>query len=340
MKHFDDGFYIYTNSNMFDNKKYQTIRGMFESRAGEVYISGFDSIDKNNVLLQDPEPIDVSKITKNNFCDDMDKFSMNCCLAGPMETLKREFIKLNMNIGVAYNGIYRPILNEDVFRLDPEDFVNDRPNLKVYKDLPIGNSQEYFNSLNMLEILLDDLSSIFKVVTPEKANLNSYGHEIRNIIILACTEIDAQMKSCLTKNEVKSSGSYFTTKDYVKLLQPLHLMDYSLSFYRFENIGDFKPYSEWNEKNPTVSLPWYDAYNKIKHDRETYFPLANLANAINSIMALAIILITQYGYRNNYWNEKVGRILHVKSEPIWNIKDFYVPAKENCKQQSINYPFD
>lgn len=72
-------------------------------------------------------------------------------------------------------------------------------------------------------------------------------------------------------------------------------------------------------------MTWYDAYNKVKHDRINNFELANLENAIESTLAFALLLIASYGYRNDIWNEKIGRIIEVKKEPLWLLKDFYLP---------------
>ena len=68
---------------------------------------------------------------------------------------------------------------------------------------------------------------------------------------------------------------------------------------------------------------------QIKHDREVNFSLSNLENAIESVMAYAILLIAQYGYRNSLWNEKLGKVIDVHKEPLWNIRDFYIPKRNN-----------
>lgn len=82
-------------------------------------------------------------------------------------------------------------------------------------------------------------------------------------------------------------------------------------------------------KEPTKSLDWYTAYNQIKHDRENNFASANLKMAINSIMAYAVLLIAQYGYRNYLWNEKLAKVICIKQEPSWDIReDVYVPRRE------------
>ena len=54
-------------------------------------------------------------------------------------------------------------------------------------------------------------------------------------------------------------------------------------------------------------------------------------------MAYAIILIAQYGYRNNLWQETVGKIIHIEKEPKWDLEDFYI--KSPGGQSTVSYPF-
>lgn len=190
------------------------------------------------------------------------------------------------------------------------------------------DDQEYYNRLNQLEILIDDLYSVFKVVAPHPDNWDVYGHEIRNIIILACSEVDSMMKNILEKNMMTKKGLFFNTNDYIQLLNPLRLVEYTLSFNRYALLGNFSPFLKWDIKEPTKSLDWYTAYNQIKHDRENNFASANLKMAINSIMAYAVLLIAQYGYRNYLWNEKLAKVICIKQEPSWDIRDVYVPRRE------------
>ena len=241
---------------------------------------------------------------------------------------------LKLDCGQNFNSIYRPIFTYNL----TEDFQatsqSETSFIECYKDLPINNFQEYSNQLRQLEIILDDMAEVFKVVAPHYEQLNVYGHAIRNIIILACTELDARMQNILANNGVNPNRKYFEMKDYFKLKDPLKLDEYELSFYRYGDLRTFSPFSAWdNDKQ----LDWYKAYNHIKHNREKNFSEANLLNAINAIMAYAIILITQYGYRNDLWRETVGKIIHIDKEPKWDLEDFYIKSPEG--QRAVSYPF-
>ena len=235
-------------------------------------------------------------------------------------------IHLNLNYG--------PLFTDKYLKDFSIPFLEGKPARDFYEDLPITVPIEYSNLLRQIEIILDDLDSIFKVVSPHKNQDSVYGHAIRNVIILACTELDSRMQHILTNNAVRPIGKYFQMKDYYKLKNALRLDEYSLSFYRYGDLEVYSPFSEWEKNN---ELSWYKAYNSVKHNREDKYPDANLKNAINAIMALCIITIAQYGYRNDLWNERIGKIIKVEKEPIWDLGDFYLARPD--KRDNIHYPF-
>lgn len=231
--------------------------------------------------------VDITSYGEQKLIKEMKQFNTSYCVtsgAGTLESVKDEFIKLDLNCGQVYKSIYRPLLTEKIIK-HQDDLQDDIPDTKDYVDIPIMDTQDYSNRLNQLELLLDDLLyDVFKVMVPCKENMACFGHKIRNILILACTEIDSIMKRILVKNGIKSQRNFYTTNDYIKLNKPLHLNEYGLSLSRFEDLGDFIPFSNWNIQNPTTSLSWYSDYNEVKHNRDTTFHLANLKNAIDSIM--------------------------------------------------------
>lgn len=250
---------------------------------------------------------------------------------------KVSLIKSTLRCGERYKDIYRPI-----FLSEFRDIGNRNVKLGIpseyYQDSPISNTTEYCNYIRQLEIILDELFEIFKVVEPHsskktKSNLETYGNRIRNVIILACTEVDALLKTILKGNNVKSEGKNYCMVDYLKLKEPMCLDCYTISFRYIKDIGEWSPFKKWYSNSPE----WYQSYNKVKHDRFKNIEKATLANAINAIMAFAIVLAARYGYRNDIWTEKIGKVLQVKKEPVWNIRDFYIPPLEN---QSMSFvPF-
>ena len=243
-------------------------------------------------------------------------------------------ILLKLGYGQQFHSIYRPIFTYDLTEIFHATTQNDITFIEFYKDLPISCFPEYSNQLRQLEIILSDVAEVFKVIAPHHKQRSVYGHAIRNIIILACTELDSRMQSILADNGVRPDAKYFEMKDFYKLKEPLKLDEYELSFYRYGDLGTFSPFSTWESNK---QLPWYKAYNHIKHNREKHFTEANLFNAINAIMGYAIIIIAQYGYRNELWRETVGKIIQVNKEPQWQLDDFYIKSPDS--QRSVPFPF-
>ena len=48
-------------------------------------------------------------------------------------------------------------------------------------------------------------------------------------------------------------------------------------------------HSSWSAAQPTKSLPWYDAYNKTKHDRSLHFAEATLWNCPQAVAANLVL---------------------------------------------------
>lgn len=250
---------------------------------------------------------------------------------------KIQLVKSSLDCGQRYPGMYRPVYISN-YR-DMENLLNDgHITSDYYVDPPIDDIKTYSNYLRQLEFILGELHAVFMVVEPDKNNFKTFGNTIRNILILACTEFDSLMKLILKENKIEKANDRYNTNDFVLLLNPLKLRDYSLSLKNINEINVISPFSKWNKKSPTKSLSWYDAYNGIKHDRINNFEQANLSNALNAIMGFAATLIAKYGYRNDLWNEKIGKIIQIDEEPQWAMKDFYIPPLNNDNYQNVNYP--
>lgn len=138
-------------------------------------------------------------------------------------------------------------------------------------------AKEHYNELAVMRgqliSLMHSLVDICQVVHPDDDTWGTYGHEIRNLLILASTEVEAHWRGVLIANGYQKAR--FSTKDYVLLKEAMKLGEYGISL----------PYYPWlpTIKPPTQDLPWYDAYNAVKHDREQNFSCATLGNAVNAV---------------------------------------------------------
>ncbi len=144
-----------------------------------------------------------------------------------------------------------------------------------------------------LKILLNKLEDLFETVEPAHGNEFAFGHKIRELLLLACMEVESAWSAVLKENSYP--GSRFTTKDYVKLCKPMFLDAYALELQSYRDFRDFRPFADWDPNKPSLSLPWYDAYNQTKHDREGKLQEAHLRHAIHAVGAVVVMMYAQFG---------------------------------------------
>jgi hypothetical protein len=188
-------------------------------------------------------------------------------------------------------------------------------------------------SAGQLHHLKEHLEQICKVVYPCNRNYNAYGHEIRSVFIVACTEVEAQWYSIL-----KAHGYNFkrgsdgedrgTTNDYVELLDPLKLDQYSVKFPYFPDMKIIKPFKSWSKNGSTKSLDWYAAYNRSKHNREKHFRDATLNYAFKAAAAYFVMLCAQHGWELIAPDKEAAtKFFHLIDKPSWDESDCYEAKK-------------
>ena len=146
-----------------------------------------------------------------------------------------------------------------------------------------------------LLLLVQRLDELLHFIEPTADSLTAYSHKARELLILACTEVENYWGSFLKIAGTTAPKSGFTTNDYVKLLGPLNLEDYQITLPRYAPVSPLRPFLGWSAAKPTQSLPWYDAYNKTKHDRASHFKDASLINCIVSVAASLVVFSVRFG---------------------------------------------
>jgi len=164
---------------------------------------------------------------------------------------------------------------------------------KIYQALST-NEFEQRSAEQALRLLIDYLDNLFIYIEPSTSGLQSYSHKTRELLILACTEVENYWTQYLNNAGATPSSRYFNTTDYVKLCAPLFLREYELNLRPYVNVGPIKPFENWHSSKPTQSLGWYNAYNKTKHNKSTYFSEATLQNCIEAIMANIVMFCVRF----------------------------------------------
>lgn len=141
--------------------------------------------------------------------------------------------------------------------------------------------------------LYEAFQILLRTIEPTPRNDSTFGHAIRHFLLLAATEVESAWKGILKANGYGPSRP--TTKDYVKLATPMRLREWTVRLGSYASYPKISPFAKWDSGNATRSLPWYDAYNKVKHDREGNLHHATLEHAVSAMAAVAVMGWAQFG---------------------------------------------
>jgi hypothetical protein len=201
------------------------------------------------------------------------------------------------------------------------------------KDYLPFNYENAINASQQLATIIDELEYICRVIHPSQKNYSVFGHEIRNLLILACTEVEAQLRGIYLSNCATLAKS-LTMKEYCSLNQLLSLHQYAINYSLYPWLDNFRPFQSWGLQNQT-QLTWYQAYNSVKHDRENQFESANLKNVLDAIAAVAVLLFAQYGERMPFNRELIGDFFNFVEVPQWDVNQCYLPPRKGDSWRPI-----
>jgi hypothetical protein len=175
-------------------------------------------------------------------------------------------------------------------------------------------------SRGQLLALTRTLSEICQTVHPASENLRVFGHEIRNLLILASTEVEAHWTKVMRANGVTKSR--LNRADYVRLATPMGLRDFAVDFPRFPWLSAVRPFAGWGRGG---RLKWYDAYNHVKHDREAHFKEATLGHAFSAVVACVVMVEAQFGANKALLpGSDLPSFFRFSARPDWPISKFYL----------------
>lgn len=177
-------------------------------------------------------------------------------------------------------------------------------------------------SARVSRFLTGRLREAFRYIQPipDDRHLQVYGHELRELLILACTEVEAAWKAILVANDISSVGERYTRNDYVRLAEPMRLGEWRLVLSGYSHEIRLVPFEGWNPRH--VSLTWYDAYNATKHDREAKLTEATLKNVIDAMGAVFIMQAAQFGPRLEDADE-----FTIAESPRWALDERYISPR-------------
>ncbi|WP_299411070.1 hypothetical protein [Acaryochloris sp. IP29b_bin.148] len=137
----------------------------------------------------------------------------------------------------------------------------------------------------------NDLRRVFEFVEPHQQNLDTFSTRLYEIFLRASTEFESNCKSILAANGYSRAGDW-NMGDYKKIEAATRLSEYQIRLTIWADTPRvLQPLAPWSTGG---SLPWYQDYNTVKHNRSDKFKLANLKNTVDAVAALFVILFAQF----------------------------------------------
>lgn len=187
-------------------------------------------------------------------------------------------------------------------------------------------SEQFLQDVRAYNNIQSSLDVLFNYIEPSVSNLIAYGHKIRELLILACAEVECLLVKTLTDNGYERDR--YTTNDYIKCKSVLRLDEFEVMLTQYPNLKVFKPFHGWDIGSPTKSLAWYNAYSSVKHNRSDNITDANLEHLLDAISAIHVLLESQYGSNIfERWNSQTeGRSIYkTKVKPKWECAEVTAP---------------
>ena len=217
------------------------------------------------------------------------------------------FHRLGLDPGRHYPRMARPLMGSDLML---------SPSTRLEPDVVASGVGQATTLMRKLDLICQTVHAV-----PE--TLHVFGHEIRNLLILASTEVETHWRGVLVANGVVRD--HLSTRDYVKLLRPMKLDDYSVSFPSYPWLEPVRPFAGWSDAEPTKSLGWYDAYNGVKHNREREFHRANLRHAFEAVTASVVLLAAQFTRSIGLGGQSdLSAYFRFEQIPTWAPGDSYI----------------
>lgn len=172
-----------------------------------------------------------------------------------------------------------------------------RPGIWNYDDIRAAlrtTDNERREALQAVRLLLERLDELTLFIEPTTESLRTYSHKTRELLILACTEVENAWKAYMVEAGAVPTAADFRTVDYVRLAGPLHLGEYQLKLKAFPTEPTSRPFHGWSTAQPTQSIAWYHAYNQTKHDRKSHFDKATLKHCLDAVAANLIMFSVRF----------------------------------------------
>jgi hypothetical protein len=221
------------------------------------------------------------------------------------------------------------------------------------------NAEHYVRALILIQ---NDLQSILEYLEPSDECRTAYSYRIHALLLRTCIEVEANFKAILEENNfTPPSNRSLNMTDYRKVDATHHLSSYEVMLPIWNGAPPiWKPFEPWKSvrgQSGHVGLPWYQAYNASKHDRQDEFKKANFENLVSAVAGLLVLISSQFcgqdfsagpvtyaasGYDYHPMEASIGSLFRIKYPDDWLDDECYdfdwtVLKKQTDRFEKIDY---
>lgn len=167
------------------------------------------------------------------------------------------------------------------------------------RDRAYAKSPEHY--VRAFLLIQNDLQALFEYIEPSEESKATYSFRIHALLMRACIEIEANFKAIFEENcFTPPANRSLSMNDYRKVDATHHLSSYEVMLPIWNGQPPvLRPFQAWRAgrglANPgNTGLPWYQAYNASKHDRQDEFRKANMEHLISAVAALLVLISSQF----------------------------------------------
>lgn len=130
------------------------------------------------------------------------------------------------------------------------------------------------SQFNELELLLSDCLGFIPFIEGNKEVISP---KFTLIIVECCGLIESIFKEYAGKKNKRQD-----MREYSKLVDPHLDLEEAITIFLYPPILFLNPFNDWTKKPPT----WWQAYNKLKHDRLNSYDMATYETVIQAMAGL------------------------------------------------------
>ncbi|MBD3280489.1 hypothetical protein GF389_03110, partial [Candidatus Dojkabacteria bacterium] len=157
--------------------------------------------------------------------------------------------------------------------------------------MAITDNEIKFSFLREYHLIMKDFDKLLAYIDPSEENLGTFSHRTFELLLRSCTAIEAIFK--VLSRDLGYPSENLDMRDYFRINNDsnLELSDYIVKLSSWRSGKKIVvPYEGWHDGQNYKKLPWYKAYNNVKHDRDQNFKEANFENVINATAGLFTLL--------------------------------------------------